>query len=210
MLLKVGSVSRDDKDVKCLIGGIVSARCMLDIYVIPEKPVCEPLQFTQNGAMIYLRCTADRVYPKARCIFNTQKSAQVGQVQVTHRPSSRHPGDKEVTCELRMPVRSYAAGDYYFRVAVQADVPHLSPDDFVQGDNISLQLNEVALESHIGNEVFEVEEGNDLTRKIRITGNPPPNRFSFMMQPSKDSNSLNVIDSDYTLSYSSGSLQLEL
>ncbi|RUS80902.1 hypothetical protein EGW08_011338, partial [Elysia chlorotica] len=210
MVMKVGSVSRNDADLQCMIDGIISARCVIDVYVIPEKPVCEPPKFIQDGSMINIKCTADRVYPKARCIFTSETSVPASAVQVSHRPSSRHQGDQEVTCELRMPLTGYSAGNYYFRAAVQADVPTLSRDAFVHGDNISVQLSEVALESHIGNEAFEVDKGDFLVRTIQITGKPPPNRFLITVRTDKDSPPLNVEDSDYSLSYSSGSLMLEL
>ncbi|GFR98285.1 hypothetical protein ElyMa_002766100 [Elysia marginata] len=213
MLLKIGSVSRDDSHIQCTVDGIVSGQCILDVYVDPDKPVCQPPKFIQNGTTTFLQCTADNVYPSARCHFTAQGVVEGEQtVHVSHRESTLFPGNKEVTCELRVPVRGHSAGDYLFRAAVQPDVPfRLTGDHFVQGDEISLKLSEVALEeSHSDNMTFEIKKGSDLRKTLHITGNPPPNRFSLTMRPEKDATALTVLDKDHTISYGSGSLQLQL
>ena len=72
---------------------------------------------------------------------------------------------------------------------------------------------ETALGSHhTGDDVYEIEVGANLKRTIRISGKPPPNRFSLTMRPAdtKDSTSLTVLDSDYALSQDGGNLRLEL
>lgn len=173
LVLEIFSVSRNDNNIQCTTDGIVSGQCILDVYVTPQKPVCELPRFIENGTVIYVKCTADGVYPSGVCQFTLQD--EVKDAQTSHQGSSGHPGNKEVICELRMPVRDQQPGVYLLQAEVKADVPQLTENDFVKGNKFSVELSEVALgKGHSANETFEVAKGSSLKKTFQITGNPHP------------------------------------
>ncbi|GFO36955.1 hypothetical protein PoB_006346000 [Plakobranchus ocellatus] len=208
------SVSRDDSQLHCVTDGISQAQCELDVYVKPEKPVCARPKFIQNGAVIFLECKADRIYPNALCSFYKSDSEKVDSslVHSFHQPSARYPRNKQVTCELRMPVRHLQEGDYHLLAAVQPSVPERSDDDLVYADSpSSVKLSTVGFSYPPGEGTsFKVEAGTNLGTVLDITGNPPPNRFSVKLQPISDYKILTVPHGYYDVSYSNGKLTLLL
>ncbi|GFO36960.1 hypothetical protein PoB_006346500 [Plakobranchus ocellatus] len=129
-----------------------------------------------------------------------------------HQPSIHHPGNKLVTCELRMPVQNLQEGDYHLLAAVQPSVPERSDDDLVYADYPSnLKLSTVTLSYQMSKSTtFSVETGSDLQTELDITGNPPPNRFILTLRTSKKSNILTIPNGDYNVSSSNRKLTLTL
>ncbi|GFS01052.1 hypothetical protein ElyMa_006414000 [Elysia marginata] len=177
-----------------------------------NKPTCQPPVFAEEGTTAVLICMMDRFYHRGKCDFSiNDKLSNNSMIEdrvttsVENRQSTRYPGDKEVTCQLRVSVYGIHEGSFKFSLGILPDVAgvhHLAtvfPDHMPQLDLWATDLFDAEENGH----VFTFPKTGELHIDVQVTGNPPPNRIFLKVRHKNSVSSVPVSSLDYFTRYNS-------
>ncbi|GFN79328.1 hypothetical protein PoB_000583400, partial [Plakobranchus ocellatus] len=117
--------------------------------------------------------------------------------------STKFPGQKELTCKLRVPVTGNKEGDYIYRVEVTPDLDRVPSCATVAGDKLpTVTLKQTALyDPYENNLEFDHPESGELALDIHLIGNPEPNRVSLQKRQDETSAMVSLSSQDYRWAY---------
>ncbi|GFO25076.1 hypothetical protein PoB_005158100 [Plakobranchus ocellatus] len=144
--------------------------------------------YSANRTMTRTHCYRDGIpINGVECLLNIYDSAQF-------------PGDKEVTCQLRIQIVGIPENLYRFRpVLFPENAPNIA-SAITYGDTMPpLSLWRTVLSDEAENDrVFNFPESDELLVTIPVTGNPQPNRFSLNVRYTNTSAPSPMPDEDYS------------
>ncbi|GFO27237.1 hypothetical protein PoB_005374200 [Plakobranchus ocellatus] len=175
-------------------------------YTTPSKPSCDRPKFVDGGTACVITCTSERVYPMGKCNFIYTGGSSLNQEleqTVSNEDSTKFPGHKKVTCQLRVPVTGNKEGSYMFQVEVTPDMDNIPACAKVAGDPLpAVNLKPISLSNPGDNDlVFDYPLSGELELDIQLIGNPEPNRVLLFVSGGTTSTMPSLTSKDYRWKY---------